>query len=399
MNDKLPKGAMARTVAGNTFRYLFFGAARNWFRNIGSIAPALGSMTLLLLMAGIAGLTGFAINNLERVESGQASLLHVYIRDGAPSADVNSLWDRLAADPRIAAVDYVTTGQALERAQRMPGLPQLADASQSNPFPASLDVQVKNIDDVAAIAAYVRTDTAVDPVYPTSYDKGAYQRIQAVIFGVAVAGLAFLAVLGFVAVTVTINSVRAAIHSRRDEVTIMQLVGAPRWMVRGPFVVEGAITGALSVRQFGARQAQREGARLALGGEHPGGQPRQPHFLIERRRQLGPVEIDSAAAGAAFELLGVPAAAARYRLPRNAVVRIAPFIRAQAAELGVGGACRALRIDAQTAGRQGRSGAFGRRIDACRQRKVARKRYPAQRLQPASRCGDGQHDRTGCVRG
>jgi cell division transport system permease protein len=140
----------------------------------------------------------------------------------------------------------VTTGQALERAQRMPGLPQLADASQSNPFPASLDVQVKSIDDVGAIAAFVRTDTAVDPVYPTSYDKGAYQRIQAVIFGIAVAGFAFLAVLGFVAVTVTINSVRAAIHSRRDEVTIMQLVGAPRWMVRGPFVVEGAITGALA---------------------------------------------------------------------------------------------------------------------------------------------------------
>ncbi|HEX3507458.1 MAG TPA: permease-like cell division protein FtsX [Candidatus Dormibacteraeota bacterium] len=246
MKDRLPKGAMARTVVGNTFRYLFFGAARNWFRNMGSIAPALGSMTLLLLMAGIAGLTGYAINNLERVESGQASLLHVYIRDGAPSADVNSLWDRLAADPRVASVDYVTTGQALERAQSMPGLPQLADASQSNPFPASLDVQVKNIDEVAAIAAYVRVDTAVDPVYPTSYDKGAYQRIQAVIFGVAVAGIAFLGVLAFVAVTVTINSVRAAIHSRRDEVTIMQLVGARRWMVRGPFVVEGAITGAIA---------------------------------------------------------------------------------------------------------------------------------------------------------
>ena len=246
VKNPLPKGATARTVVANTFRYLFFGAARNWFRNIGGIAPALGSMTLLLLMAGVAGLSGFAINNLEKVESGQASLLHVYMRDGAPSADVNSLWDRLAADPRVAKVDYVTTAQALERAQTLPGLPQLADASQSNPFPASLDVQVKSIDDVAAIAAFVRTDTAVDPVYPTSYDKGAYQRIQTVIFGIAVAGIAFLAVLGFVAVTVTINSVRAAIHSRRDEVTIMQLVGAPRWMVRGPFVVEGAITGALA---------------------------------------------------------------------------------------------------------------------------------------------------------
>ena len=34
--------------------------------------------------------------------------------------------------------------------------------------------------------------------------------------------------------------------ARENEVAIMQLVGARRWMVRGPFVVEGAITGALA---------------------------------------------------------------------------------------------------------------------------------------------------------
>jgi cell division transport system permease protein len=241
-----PKRRLLRVVVTNVFRYLFYGAARNWVRNMGSIAPALGSMTLLLLMAGIAGLSGFALHNLEQVEAGQASLLHVYIRDTAASADVNTLWDRLANDSRVASVNYVTRAQALARAQRIPGLPALADASESNPFPASLDVQVKNINDVAAIDAMARNDIAVDPVYPTSYDSGAYQRIQAVVLGVAVGGIVFLALLGFVAVTVTINSVRAAIHSRRDEVTIMQLVGAPRWMVRGPFVVEGAITGALA---------------------------------------------------------------------------------------------------------------------------------------------------------
>jgi cell division transport system permease protein len=246
VKDALSRLAMARTVVGNTLRYLFFGAARNWFRNIGSIAPALGSMTLLLLMAGVAGLAGFAISNLEHVESAQASLLHVYIRDGASSGDISLLWNRLAADPRVAKVGIVTKQEALQRAQSIPGLPQIASASESNPFPASLEVQVKTISDMAAIAAMVRTDPAVDPVNPSSYDKGAYQRIQTVIFGIALAGLVFLAVLAFVAVTVTINSVRAAIHSRRDEVTIMQLVGAPRWMVRGPFVVEGAITGALA---------------------------------------------------------------------------------------------------------------------------------------------------------
>jgi cell division transport system permease protein len=237
---------MLRVVVANVFRYLLYGAARNWFRNIGSIAPALGSMALLLLMSGMAGLGGFAVYNLEQAQAGQASLLHVYLRDGAAAPDVNALWDRLAADPRVASVTYVTKAQALARAQSIPGLPALASSSDSNPFPASLDVQIKRIDDVAAIDSTARTYVAVDPVYPSSYDSGAYQRIQTVVLVIAVAGFAFLGLLAFVAVTVTMNSVRAAIHSRRDEVTIMQLVGAPRWMVRGPFVVEGAITGALA---------------------------------------------------------------------------------------------------------------------------------------------------------
>jgi cell division transport system permease protein len=201
-------------------------------------------MTLLLMMSGLVGLTGFALHNLQEVETGQASLLHVYLRDDASDPDVIMLSQRLQNDARVAGLTYVNKAQALERAQRIPGLPQLADASESNPFPASLDVQVKRIDDMAAIDALVRDDVAVDPVYPTSYDKGAYQRIQAVLLGTAVAGFAFLGLLGFIAVTVTANSIKAAIHARRDEITIMQLVGAPRWMVRGPFVVEGAITGA-----------------------------------------------------------------------------------------------------------------------------------------------------------
>ena len=243
---RFPRRRLIQAVLTNAFRFLFGGAARNWLRNLSSAAPALSSMTLLLLLSGVVGLTGFALHNLEQVQAGQASLLHVYLSDNATSPQGVSLWNRLAADRRVASVSYVSTAQALANAQRIPGLPQLAAATDTNPFPASLDVHVKSIDDVAAIDSIARSDVAVDPVYPSSYDKGAYQRIQGVLLGLAVAGFAFLALLGFVAVTVTMNSVRAAIHSRRDEVKIMQLVGAPRWMVRGPFVIEGALTGAVS---------------------------------------------------------------------------------------------------------------------------------------------------------
>ena len=252
LKARFPRRRVMATVVKNVFRYLFQGAARNWARNFSSTAPALSSMTLLLFLSGLIGLSGFALYNLEQIESSQASVLHVYLRDEADPTAVFTLRSRLALDPRVVSVGYTSKADALKHAQSVPGLPQLAGSSESNPFPASLDVQVKSINDVAAIDSMVRNDPAVDPVYPTSYDRGAYQRIQAVLLGVAIGGLAFLALLGFVAVTVTVNSIRAAIHSRRDEVTILQLVGAPRWMVRGPFIVEGAITGSLAGAAAGA---------------------------------------------------------------------------------------------------------------------------------------------------
>ncbi|HEY1456065.1 MAG TPA: permease-like cell division protein FtsX [Candidatus Dormibacteraeota bacterium] len=275
VDGHFPKRHVIRIAVANVFRHLIRTAARSWGRNLGSTAPALGSMTLLLLMAGLVGLVGFALHNLEQVEASQASVLHVYIRDDASGADINALWNRLAADPHVAAIAYTTKAEALQRAQHIQGLPQLASATDSNPFPASLDVQAKSIDGVASIDAIARAQSATDPVYPTSYDQGAYQRIQALLLGTAIAGFAFLGMLGFVAVTVTVNSIRAAIHARRDEIAIMQLVGAPRWMVRGPFIVEGAITGGLAggaaaLVTFGATTAGIQASSAAFAQFAPG---------------------------------------------------------------------------------------------------------------------------------
>ena len=275
VKPRFPRRRVVVTVATNLVRYFFGGAARNWVRNAGSTAPALVSMSVLLIMSGLVGLSAFTLHNLEEIEASQASLLHVYLRDDADGSGVAALKVRIESDPRVQGVVYVSKNDALARARTVPGLPQLADATESNPFPASLDVQVRSIDDMAAIDAMVRHESVVDPAYPTSYDRGAYQRIQAVLLGVAIAGFAFIGMLGFVAVAVTMNSIKAAIHSRRDEISIMQLVGASRWMVRGPFVVEGAITGAVAgavgaLVTFGAAMAAVTSGSGALMQFAPG---------------------------------------------------------------------------------------------------------------------------------
>lgn len=241
-----PRRQRLLNVARNTFRHLFLDSARAWVRNLGATGPALGSMTLLLLLSGLVGLTAFTIQRLAATQATNAAVLHVYLRDDATQADVAALRTRLSADRRVATVGYTSKAAALQHAQSRPGMTDLAGAADDNPFPASVDVKVRSVSDVGAVAATVGISPPVDPILPTSYDPAASDRIQKALLIVGVAGGAFLLMLGFVAVTVTVNSIRTTIMARQGEVAIMELVGARRWMVRGPFLVEGAMTGGVA---------------------------------------------------------------------------------------------------------------------------------------------------------
>ena len=246
LNAPFPRRGRFLNVVRNTFRHLFIDAARAWVRNLGATGPALGSMTLLLLLSGVVGLAAYTLQRVAATQAADAAVLHVYLRDDAKQEDVDALRTSLASDKRVAGVAYTSKTSALQRAQHRPGMSDLVGAAEDNPFPASLDVRVRSVQDVGALAGSASKSPAVDPILATSYNPGANDRIQKALLVLAVAGIAFLLLLGFVAVAVTGNSIRSAIHARQNEVAIMQLVGAPRWMVRGPFLVEGAMTGGIA---------------------------------------------------------------------------------------------------------------------------------------------------------
>ena len=87
--------------------------------------------------------------------------------------------------------------------------------------------------------------SALAGVSDVRFDRAWLDRLMTLVDLIGWAG----AVVGFVlvvasALTIT-NVVRLALHARRDEIEIMQLVGAPLGFIRGPFVVEGIIQGGL----------------------------------------------------------------------------------------------------------------------------------------------------------
>ena len=243
---RLPLWRRSAAFVANSHRLVVLGGLRSWSRDVRVSAPVLGTIALLLMLCGTLSLVGIALERAVADQAGQASLVRVYLAPNATPDAVAALKAKLAADPRVASVTSISPAQALAEAKGRPGLDSLSSLSSTNPFPASLDVRVKLVTQVANVANSVKGDPAVDSSYPTSYDPDTYGRLRhfALVAGAIAGGIVLL--FAVVAYAVVANSMRGIVSSRRQEVAVTRLLGARGWMMRGPFVVEGLMTGALA---------------------------------------------------------------------------------------------------------------------------------------------------------
>jgi ABC-type ATPase involved in cell division/cell division protein FtsX len=242
----LPGWRRLVALTANSYRLVLLSGLRSWSRDLRLTTPALGSMALLLLLCGTLAMVGIAIERVAAQQTGQASLVRIYLAAESTPETVAALKARLTADPRVASVTDVSAEQALAEATSRPGLDNLASLSASNPFPASLDVRVHMVTQLGAVVTSVKDDPAIDPTYPTSYDPDTYSRLRRVALIVGAIGGGLLLLFAVVAYAVIANSMRGIATARRQEVAVVRMLGAQGWMMRGPFVVEGLMIGALA---------------------------------------------------------------------------------------------------------------------------------------------------------
>jgi cell division transport system permease protein len=151
----------------------------------------------------------------------------------------NAVRMKLQNDPRVKKVDYVSKEEGLAQMKRES--PDIVGEIISNPLPDKFVVTPRNGEDVGAIANSLNPPPA--GVEKVNYGKKTANRILRVahIFEV-LSALAILILLA--AATILIgNTIRLSIFARRREIEVMKLVGASNWFVRGPFMVEGLLTG------------------------------------------------------------------------------------------------------------------------------------------------------------
>ena len=206
-------------------------------------------LSVLTIAAALFVLGGFLLVtvNLDRAMSrwSAAAEFSVYLDDEITQEQRVALNALLGSHPAVASREYVSKADAAVRFKRdFPDLAAgLADLPR-NPLPASIEVRLNPANaDGAALDAFARQLTQTAGVADVRFDRRWLERLGQIAGGVRWAGWILGAVLLVAAVLTVATVVRLALHARRDEVDIMQLMGAPIGLLRGPLVVEGMLQG------------------------------------------------------------------------------------------------------------------------------------------------------------
>ncbi len=252
------------------FRYAFEEAAASLWRGRQSGLLSTGTIALALFVLG-----GFLLvtANLEQLgeQWSNAAEMSVYLNDDVTPAARAGIEQVLAPGPLVAAREYVSKAEALARFRRTFGeLSAAIGGLGDNPLPASYEVRLKSGADARAgiddLGARLRQTPGVADV---RYDRQWLDHLLAAVTIIRGVGLLLGSVLTIAAALTVANVVRLALYARRDEIDIMQLVGAPQVYIRGPFVVEGVLQGGI-------------GAVVALSALGAG-------FFLVRARYLAPL--------------------------------------------------------------------------------------------------------------
>lgn len=214
----------------------------------GRQAGLLSTLTIALALFVLGGFL-LVTANLDRLgaEWSRAAEMSVYLKDNVTPAERRAIESALAPNDVVSAQEYVSKAEALARfKQTFSDLSAAVDTLNDNPLPASIEVRLQPAaaagTTVDALAARVRQLPGVADV---RYDRQWLARLVSAINIVRGIGLVLGSVLTIAAALTVANVVRLALYARRDELDIMQLVGAPQAYIRGPFVMEGVFQGGI----------------------------------------------------------------------------------------------------------------------------------------------------------
>lgn len=171
-----------------------------------------------------------------------------FLKDGSSDSDIATLQHKLEADPRIKEVKYVSKEEALSIYKKATSdNPLLGELVSPSIFPASLEFSVKDLSFAQTIIDEVKGEKIVDSVGFTAALGGESNlndvvgRLRSLAFDVKLAGGIFVGLLALTSFVVLLIIISMRMTTRREEIEILDLIGATQGFIRSPIMLESLI--------------------------------------------------------------------------------------------------------------------------------------------------------------
>ena len=234
----------------------------------------LRDMGRLLIHHWVLGLTTLFSFNIRTFLSQLESelVVQVFLKKGS---EVERVAESIRAMPSVADLQAFSPDESLARLQMKMGSQSRAlDLMGANPIPWNFKVRVRSARDVEPL---VRTLMSMPDVDDVVYAGMVVQRVSALSRVAARIALLVFALSVVVTSLVVYNTIHISLYSRREEISIMYLVGATRSYIATPFVLEGtflvllgaliAVTGIVATYLPGIRILQENLPFLTLASD------------------------------------------------------------------------------------------------------------------------------------
>ena len=213
-------------------------------RNRGMSIASMFAITAMLLILGFFFVITVNVNLFSEMVKSEYEEVEVFMQDKATTDDSQMVMNKLHKIDGVKDISFRNKEEAMNIMKKRWGENSyLLDNLEKNPLPDSVIVKV---DSMKAAEKVKKSASGMENVESVKYYKGTVEKLTKITDGFQIGSIVIMIFLVVVSVVVVSNTIKLTVFAREKEIFIMKYVGASNWFIRGPFLVEGMIIGAVS---------------------------------------------------------------------------------------------------------------------------------------------------------
>ena len=226
--------------------YLLREAMTNLRVNRGNVLIGVVTTAFTLVCFGVFVLLYLNLKNVSGTLQSDIEVI-VYLDPGASEQVVSLVQKRLKTEPAAVTLTFVSQEQALrEFSEQFPEESLLLEGMDANPLPASVVVKLSpRFLDTESLSAFAERVKQLPGVTHVAYSQDWVDTLTLVVSYFELGAVVIGMILAMATVTIIANTIRLSLHTRKEEIEILRLIGATGVFIAIPYVIEGTILGAM----------------------------------------------------------------------------------------------------------------------------------------------------------